>query len=98
MPAPPETSIALSTIRQHASTAWYFAEMSLAGQAAPCLKLAMTITFITGANKGLGYETTRRLKGLGHTVLLGLVIPGGDHSLRSFPQHMEAIVRFAGLG
>jgi len=27
-----------------------------------------------------------------------LVIPGGDHSLQSFPRHMEAIVRFAGLG
>ncbi|GJG85923.1 short-chain dehydrogenase [Gemmatimonadetes bacterium T265] len=31
----------------------------------------MPITFITGANKGLGYETTRRLLALGHTVLLG---------------------------
>jgi NAD(P)-dependent dehydrogenase (short-subunit alcohol dehydrogenase family) len=30
-----------------------------------------TITFITGANKGLGYETARRLIDLGHTVLLG---------------------------
>jgi NAD(P)-dependent dehydrogenase (short-subunit alcohol dehydrogenase family) len=29
------------------------------------------ITFITGANKGLGYETARRLIGLGHTVLVG---------------------------
>lgn len=31
----------------------------------------MTITFITGANKGLGYETVRRLVEKGHTVLLG---------------------------
>jgi NAD(P)-dependent dehydrogenase (short-subunit alcohol dehydrogenase family) len=30
-----------------------------------------TITFITGGNKGLGYETARRLTELGHTVLLG---------------------------
>ena len=31
----------------------------------------MTITFITGANKSLGFETARRLSELGHTVLIG---------------------------
>ena len=36
-------------------------------------------TFITGANKGLGFETARRLTALGHTVLLGARDPQRGH-------------------
>jgi NAD(P)-dependent dehydrogenase (short-subunit alcohol dehydrogenase family) len=36
----------------------------------------MTTTLITGGNKGLGYETARRLAGSGQRVILGVRDPG----------------------
>jgi NAD(P)-dependent dehydrogenase (short-subunit alcohol dehydrogenase family) len=36
----------------------------------------MAVTLITGANKGLGYETARQLIKAGHTVYIGARDPG----------------------
>ena len=52
-----------------------------------------TITLITAANKGLGYETARRLIDLGHTVLAGARDPQrGTKAARVFgatPIHID---------
>jgi NAD(P)-dependent dehydrogenase (short-subunit alcohol dehydrogenase family) len=50
----------------------------------------MTITLITGASKGLGYETARRLIDLGHTVLVGARDPQrGTQSARDEYGHLD---------
>ena len=52
----------------------------------------MTVTLITGANKGLGHETARRLIDQGQTVLVG----ARDHELGATAARALG-ARFAGL-
>ncbi|MGN6762502.1 MAG: SDR family NAD(P)-dependent oxidoreductase, partial [Leifsonia sp.] len=47
----------------------------------------MTTTLITGANRGLGLETARRLLDAGHTVYAGMRDPAGGDAAR----HLGAI-------
>ena len=42
----------------------------------------MTTTLITGANKGLGLETARRLVEAGHTVYAGMRDLAADDAVR----------------
>ena len=57
----------------------------------------MTTAFITGANKGLGYETARRLGALGWTVLLGARDPARGKEAATALQQSGADVRFVPL-
>ena len=47
----------------------------------------MTTTFITEANKGLGYETARRLIEAGHTVYAGMRDIAGGDAVRALGAH-----------
>jgi NAD(P)-dependent dehydrogenase (short-subunit alcohol dehydrogenase family) len=57
----------------------------------------MTTTLITGANKGLGYETARRLGELGWTVLLGARDPNRGEEAAASLQKSGADVRYVPL-
>ena len=48
----------------------------------------MTTTLITGANRGLGLETARRLIDAGHTVYAGMRDPAGGDAARALGAHV----------
>jgi NAD(P)-dependent dehydrogenase (short-subunit alcohol dehydrogenase family) len=48
----------------------------------------MTTTLITGANRSLGLETTRRLIDAGHTVYAGMRDPGAGGDARALGAHV----------
>lgn len=51
----------------------------------------MTTTLITGANRGLGLETTRRLIAAGHTVYAGVRDPARADAVRDLGAHVVRI-------
>jgi NAD(P)-dependent dehydrogenase (short-subunit alcohol dehydrogenase family) len=51
----------------------------------------MTTTLITGANRSLGLETTRRLLEAGHTVYAGMRDPGTGDAARELGAHVVAL-------
>ncbi|ROS73769.1 NADP-dependent 3-hydroxy acid dehydrogenase YdfG [Curtobacterium sp. PhB130] len=51
----------------------------------------MTTTLITGANRSLGLETTRRLVEAGHTVYAGMRDPAAGDAARALGAHVVAI-------
>lgn len=51
----------------------------------------MTTTLITGANRSLGLETTRRLIDAGHTVYAGMRDPGRGDAARELGAHVLQI-------
>jgi NAD(P)-dependent dehydrogenase (short-subunit alcohol dehydrogenase family) len=57
----------------------------------------MTTALITGANKGLGYETARQLAGLGWTILLGARDPERGQNAAAALQGIGEDVQFIPL-
>jgi NAD(P)-dependent dehydrogenase (short-subunit alcohol dehydrogenase family) len=51
----------------------------------------VTITLITGGNKGLGREAARRLIGLGHTVYLGARDAGRGQAAAARPPRTNSV-------
>ena len=56
----------------------------------------MTVTLITGANKGLGHETARQLSQAGHTVYIGARDPGRGQSAPRGQQHYRNVYQLEG--
>lgn len=60
----------------------------------PCITPARYLLLVETGDEVLDYrKAVERYRGAAQVV-----IPGGEHSLQSFPQHLPRILEFAGLG